>query len=169
MSAATATPPLQHDVRVISLIGVAHGVSHYYQLAFATMLLIVVRDMVTRGFSVRLESSTIAFYAALTVMLSGFVLGGSEVWRRPDSGELALLLLSAGFLTVGYLSAVATMRVGEISFVAPFRYTSLIWAILLGLGVFGEGPDLWTWAGSALVVGAGMYLGSVVVWPLRAK
>ncbi len=40
MSAATA-PPLQHDFRVISLIGVAHGVSHYYQLAFATMLLIV--------------------------------------------------------------------------------------------------------------------------------
>lgn len=126
-------------------------------LALAAMLLIVVRDMVTRGFSVRLESSTIAFYAALTVMLSGFVLGGSEVWRRPDSGELALLLLSAGFLTVGYLSAVATMRVGEISFVAPFRYTSLIWAILLGLGVFGEWPDLWTWAGSALVVGAGIY------------
>ena len=40
MSAATVTP-LQHDFRVISLIGVAHGVSHYYQLAFATMLLIV--------------------------------------------------------------------------------------------------------------------------------
>ena len=39
MSAATA--PLNRDVRVISLIGVAHGVSHYYQLAFATMLLIV--------------------------------------------------------------------------------------------------------------------------------
>ena len=39
MSAATA--PLNRDIRVISLIGVAHGVSHYYQLAFATMLLIV--------------------------------------------------------------------------------------------------------------------------------
>ena len=39
MSAVTA--PLNRDVRVISLIGVAHGVSHYYQLAFATMLLIV--------------------------------------------------------------------------------------------------------------------------------
>jgi MFS transporter, FSR family, fosmidomycin resistance protein len=38
MSAATATP-LRHDFRVISLIGVAHGASHYYQLAFATMLL----------------------------------------------------------------------------------------------------------------------------------
>lgn len=40
MSAAT-TAPLQHDFRVISLIGVAHGASHFYQLAFATMLLIV--------------------------------------------------------------------------------------------------------------------------------
>src|SRR4029077_1901685 len=39
MSAATV--PLNRDIRVISLIGVAHGVSHYYQLAFATMLLIV--------------------------------------------------------------------------------------------------------------------------------
>ncbi|MBL0900019.1 MAG: MFS transporter [Reyranella sp.] len=40
MSATTAGP-LRHDFRVISLIGVAHGASHYYQLAFATMLLIV--------------------------------------------------------------------------------------------------------------------------------
>ncbi len=44
MSAATAAP-LQHDFRVISLIGVAHGVSHYYQLAFATMLLIVRQEV----------------------------------------------------------------------------------------------------------------------------
>lgn len=67
------------------------------------------------------------------------------------------LLLSSLFLTVGYISAIATMRVGEISFVAPFRYTSLLWAIVLGLVLFGEWPDAWTWAGSALVVGAGLY------------
>ena len=44
MSAAT-TAPLPHDVRVISLIGVAHGASHFYQLAFATMLLIVRQEV----------------------------------------------------------------------------------------------------------------------------
>ena len=44
MSAATATP-LQHDFRVISLIGVGHGASHFYQLAFATMLLIVRQEV----------------------------------------------------------------------------------------------------------------------------
>ncbi|RQP07807.1 MAG: DMT family transporter [Paracoccus sp. BP8] len=126
-------------------------------VALAAMLLIVVRDMVTRTFSARLASSSIAFYAALTVMLSGFVLGWAENWRLPTLAEFALLTAAALFLTVGYITAVATMRVGEISFVAPFRYSSLLWAILLGLAVFGDWPDLWTWAGSALVVGAGIY------------
>ncbi|WP_423210744.1 DMT family transporter [Paracoccus yeei] len=126
-------------------------------VALLSMLLIVVRDIATRYFSRQVGSGTIAFHAALAVMLSGFALGAGEDWRMPDLPEAALLLLSAGFLTVGYLTAVATMRVGEISFVAPFRYTSLVWAILLGLALFGEWPDGWTWAGSALVVGAGLY------------
>ena len=126
-------------------------------IALGAMVLIVVRDMATRLFSVAVGSSTIAFYAALTVMLSGFALGGAEDWRMPDGAEWAMLVLSGVFLTIGYITAVATMRVGEISFVAPFRYTSLLWAILLGLVVFGEWPDRWTWIGSGLVVGAGIY------------
>ncbi|REF70070.1 MULTISPECIES: DMT family transporter [Paracoccus] len=126
-------------------------------VALAAMLLIVLRDLVTRTFSVGVGSSAIAFYAALAVMLSGFVLGWTESWRIPTLAEFALLAMAAGFLTVGYITAVATMRVGEISVVAPFRYTSLVWAVVLGLAIFGEWPDLWTWAGSALVVGAGIY------------
>ncbi|WP_330449919.1 EamA family transporter [Paracoccus marcusii] len=65
----------------------------------------------------------------------------------------ALLALGSAFLTVGYLCAVAAMRVGEIAAVSPFRYTSLLMAIFLGLVIFGDWPDLWTWVGSALVVG----------------
>ena len=49
------------------------------------------------------------------------------------------------------------MRVGEIGFVAPFRYTGIIWAILLGIAVFGEIPDFWTIAGTIIVVGMGLY------------
>ncbi len=126
-------------------------------VALASMLLIVLRDIVTRTFSAGIGSSTIAFYAAATITLTGFILGMGEEWRMPDLREAGLLLLSAGFLTAGYITAVATMRVGEISLIAPLRYTSLVWAIVLGLVIFGEWPDLWTWLGSALVVGAGLY------------
>ena len=126
-------------------------------LGLGAMFLIVLRDIATRKFSTGTDSSTIAFYAALSVMVSGFVLGLAETWRLPSLHETALLFLAAALLTVGYISAVATMRVGEISFVAPFRYTSLLFAIVLGVSVFNEWPDLWTWAGSGLVVGAGLY------------
>ena len=126
-------------------------------LGLAAMFLIVVRDIATRKFSAGTGSSTIAFYAALTVTLAGVVLGAAEDWRLPTPREALLLLLAAAFLTVGYIAAVATMRVGEISFVAPFRYTSLLFAVVLGVLVFDEWPDLWTWTGSGLVVGAGLY------------
>ena len=52
---------------------------------------------------------------------------------------------------------IMTMRVGEISFVSPFRYTILIWAIILGYVVFGDIPDTWTLLGSAIVVLMGIY------------
>lgn len=126
-------------------------------VALASMLLMVLRDMVTRLFRPEVSSTTIAFYAALGVTAMGVAGSLAEGWQAPSAGQLALLALSAAFLTLGYVTAVAAMRVGEISYVAPFRYSSLIVAILAGVIVFGEWPDGWTWAGSALVVGAGAY------------
>ena len=126
-------------------------------IALLSVVLIVVRDLVTRKFSGDVGSSTVAFYAAFAVMMSGFVLGFEEPWRWPTQRETLLLLLSASFLTAGYITAVASMRVGEISFVAPFRYTSLLFAIVLGLLVFGEWPDLWTISGATLIIWAGIY------------
>lgn len=126
-------------------------------IALLSVVLIVVRDLVTRKFSNEVGSSTVAFYAAFGVMMSGFVLGIEEIWRWPTQRETLFLLLASCFLTAGYITAVSSMRVGEISFIAPFRYTSLIVAILLGLVVFGEWPDLWTWVGAAMIVGAGIY------------
>ncbi|MDM7457981.1 MAG: DMT family transporter [Paracoccus sp. (in: a-proteobacteria)] len=121
------------------------------------MLMVALRDLATRRFGAEVSSATIAFYAALSVTVTGLVLSIGQGWQQPGLSQLALLVLSGMFLSVGYVSAVAAMRVGEISAVAPFRYTSLLAAIVLGLVIFGEWPDLWTWLGSALVVGAGVY------------
>lgn len=126
-------------------------------LAVGSVAMVALRDLATRGFGRDISSATIAFNAAAGVTLAGLVLSLGQGWVMPTLTQVLLLGLGSAFLTVGYVSAVAGMRVGEISYVAPFRYTSLLVAIVMGLIVFGEWPDLWTWAGSALVVTAGIY------------
>lgn len=126
-------------------------------VALGSVLLIVVREITTRGVSPAIRTSTIAFSAALSVTLFAPLLPSEAPWRWPTGLEWAGLVIATGFLTIGYQTAVAVMRVGEVGFVSPFRYTSLLFAILLGVVVFGDWPDGWTWAGSALVVAAGIY------------
>jgi len=126
-------------------------------VALGAMVMVALRDLATRQFAQDVSSTTIAFYAAACVTLIGLVFSLGQGWVMPQPRHLLLLLLGSAFLTVGYVSAVAAMRIGEISAVAPFRYTSLLAAVLLGYVVFGEVPDLWTWLGSGLVVGAGIY------------
>lgn len=126
-------------------------------VALASVAGVVLRDLATRRFSRGVASTTIAFYAAVAVTVTALAFSLGEGWRMPSALQIALLVLSGLFLAFGYITVVATMRVGEIGFVAPFRYVSLIVAIVLGLLVFGDWPDLWTWIGSGLVVGAGVY------------
>lgn len=126
-------------------------------VAVAAMGMVALRDLATRSFGGNITSATIAFYAAAAVTLVGLVISLVQGWVMPSLSQVLLLLMGSAFLTVGYVSAVASMRVGEMSYVAPFRYTSLLVAIAMGLIVFGEWPDLWTLAGSALVVAAGIY------------
>jgi drug/metabolite transporter (DMT)-like permease len=70
-------------------------------------------------------------------------------------------LLMAG---MGVLSSIAAMsftwayKLGEASFVAPFEYSAMIWAVSYGLILFNDFPDKWTWTGMAIVVLAGLYL-----------
>lgn len=126
-------------------------------LALASVGLIVVRDLASRGLGRTLRSSSVAFHAALSVTLAAPLVGGLGDWRWPTAGELGGLGVSTAFLAIGYLTAVAAMRVGEVGFVSPFRYTSLVFAFLMDLAVFGVWPLGWTWLGAALVVGAGLY------------
>lgn len=126
-------------------------------VAVGAMAMVALRDLATRNLGREIGSATIAFHAAAGVTASGFLISLGQGWAMPSLAQVLLLALGAAFLTVGYVAAVASMRTGEISYVAPFRYTSLLVAILMGLVVFGEWPDLWTWLGSALVVAAGIY------------
>jgi len=56
-----------------------------------------------------------------------------------------------------YYAIVAAMRMGEVAVVTPFRYTRLVFALVIGVLVFAERPDAWTLTGAAVIVVSGLY------------
>lgn len=118
---------------------------------------VVVRDLVTRRMTAALPSVLVALAAGLGVALMGLVGTVLTGWEPVGLREAALVAFAAVALIVGYLTSIKTMRVGEIGFVAPFRYTALIWAILLGWAVFGTLPDALTLVGAGVVIATGIF------------
>ncbi|KJZ18162.1 DMT family transporter [Loktanella sp. S4079] len=125
--------------------------------ALASVACITVRDVVVRRMSKETPSIFIALIAAIGVTMLGGV-GMMFTESVPFSTKAGLQLFGAtAFLICGYIFSVTAMRWGEISFVAPFRYTSLIVAMILGVLVFGEWPNALTMIGAAIVVATGLF------------
>ncbi len=118
---------------------------------------ITLRDLATRPLSAATPTATVAFAGTVVVMLGGGVALLFEPWVALDARGLGLIGLTALFMTVAFLTSVATMRFGEIGVVSQFRYTGLVWALLLGLLVFGEWPDELTLLGAGIVVATGLF------------
>ena len=119
---------------------------------------LAIRDLATRRVPARIGSMSISVSGFVSVAILGatmLALSGGAVW--PGTLQTALMVgaLSAG--VVGYWMVVEAMRVGEISAVTPFRYARLIFALIIGILIFGERPDLMTLAGATLVIGSGLY------------
>jgi drug/metabolite transporter (DMT)-like permease len=125
--------------------------------AVISVFFVVVRDLSTRRLSRAVPSVTVAFLSASAVTALGGAVTLAVGWHPVTPGHMGAITGASGFIVVGYLASIMTMRVGEIAVVAPFRYTGILWAILLGMAVFGEVPDGWTIAGTAIVVGMGLY------------
>lgn len=139
------------------LFGEGTGFSIYSIYVLLAVACVTVRDLCARRISAGVPSMTIALAAALGVMSMGLVGSITEQWQ-PVSGTSIMWLCGAGFFVIGgYVFSVSAMRSGEIGFVAPFRYTSLIVALLLGLFVFGDWPDHLTLLGSIIVVATGLF------------
>ncbi|MGB0497302.1 MAG: DMT family transporter [Rubricella sp.] len=118
---------------------------------------IVVRDLATRRLSAEVPSLQVAFLTAGAICVTGAGLLPLQAWEPVSRGDIALLLGAAIAILCGYVASVATMRVGEVAFVAPFRYTAIVWGVVLGIVVLGERPDAWTLIGAAIVVAMGLY------------
>lgn len=125
--------------------------------AVLSVLCVTLRDLAVRQLSPEVRSTTVAMATAVVVGL--FAAAGSVFveWRPMTGTHWAWLAGSVVMLLGAYLTSVSSMRVGEIGAVAPFRYTSLIVALITGWFVFGDWPDVLTLFGAAVIVGTGLF------------
>ena len=135
----------------------AEGFDAWSLYALGAVASVTLRDLAARRLAASTPSATAALAGALLITVAA---GGVTLWQggQPLTPVNAGIASLAGvFIFVGYLSSVATMRAGEVGFVSPFRYTGLVWALILGFVVFGDWPDGMTLAGAGIVVATGLF------------
>lgn len=134
------------------------GFSPYALMIVGTVIFATGRDIATRKVNSAIPSLFLSTVTAASVAVAGLLLiwpmGG---WSPVSAADFGLISIAACLLLVGYQFIIMAMREGEISFIAPFRYTSFIWALLLGMLVFGEFPDVYMITGGIIVIGSGLY------------
>ena len=125
--------------------------------ALGSVVAVTVRDLATRRLSAAVPSLSVSVLTSLGVLVAFGLFSVTEDWQPVDLRLGGLLALSAFFIMLGYLCSVAVMRLGDVSFVAPFRYTGLLWALIAGWVVFGHWPAPLTLLGAAIVVATGVF------------
>ncbi len=134
------------------------GFSSAALFALAAMLFTASRDLITRRIKSNIPTLTVTLFTCLANTVIGTLLivpmGG---WQPMSATAFGHLALASVMVFAGYQTIVKSMREGEISFVAQFRYTGLVWALLIGIFVFGEHPNNYMLTGAAIVIGSGLY------------
>lgn len=132
------------------------GFTWWSLLAVAAMLCMSLRDLATTRIDRSVPTLMIGTVSAAGVAVGGFALYPFAPWSWP-TGEAVLLVVASGvFVAGGFYCMVQAMRLGEISAVAPFRYGTMLWALLIGIVLWGEMPNLLAIAGILIVVAAGL-------------
>lgn len=80
------------------------------------------------------------------------------VWIAPAPWQWGLFLVLGAGAALGQYLLIASLTVAEAGAVAPFGYAGVIFSTAWGFMIFGEVPDLWTWVGALVIVGAGVYV-----------
>jgi drug/metabolite transporter (DMT)-like permease len=140
--------------RVTSVAGVIYGITG----AAANAGTVIQTRRLTRSET----TSSIVFYFSLFCSLAGLATLPFG-WVSPTGGEFAAL---AGIGLLGgtaHIFLTESYRYASASMVAPFDYTAMIWALVLGYAMFGETPTLMIVVGSAIIAAAGLF----VIWRER--
>ena len=133
------------------------GFSVYSIWALGAVAAVTLREVTTRKLSKDVPSLPVALATAVAICGLGAVSLPGVTWM-PVSPVMWIYVGGAGVAIIGgYLFSVMAVRIGDLGFVSPFRYTSMIWAIALGYLLFSELPDVPTLTGTAIIIATGLY------------
>ena len=143
------------------LIIIRPGLGGFQAMSLLVLLSVffaAARDLFTRRLPAGLPSLLVSGATTFAIASAGVAITSSTgTWQSVTPQQIGIMAMAACFLFFGYQFIVMAMRTGEVAYVVPFRYTSLVWAIGLGYVVFNEIPDTLTLAGSAIVIAMGMF------------
>jgi drug/metabolite transporter (DMT)-like permease len=128
-------------------------------LAVVAVAALALRDLAVRKVPAAVTGAQLSVWGFATLPPTGvlmMLLMGTppQVPGAGDTARLGATLIVSG---VGYYALVAATRTGEVAVVVPYRYSRLVFALIVGALVFGERADALTLLGAALIVGAGLY------------
>lgn len=100
--------------------------------------------------------TTLIYSASIGALIMTAVV--PNYWQPPTTEQWGLMLLLGVIGGIGHFSLIKAYTVSPVATVAPFTYSSLIWAVGYGYMVFGDLPDQWTVVGALIIAGSGLYI-----------
>ncbi len=127
-------------------------------LAVIATIFLAVRDLATRTMQIDISTTTVSIYAFFAMGISGFIaMPFFSAMVIPSSIEIVYLISAVFVGVIGYYAIVLATRNGDVSVISPFRYSRLVFAMLLSIIILSERPDLLTLSGAAIIVASGIY------------
>jgi drug/metabolite transporter (DMT)-like permease len=138
--------------------------SPFALLAFFTALFAATRDLAGGHIPEKNAGSCFKMVTVLLVMVAALAANMvAGEWRMPESGHVLSLSVAGLLMALGHVFTFLTYKRAEAQAVAPFYYAFMIWALILGLLLFGERPDTQALSGMALILLSGI----AIIWRER--
>ena len=127
-------------------------------LPLAVAILSGTRDAITRRISGSDSSTATLAVTTVVIVLGGAAMSLPTGWVPLRSADLWLFVLCALFQGSAHFLMIETFRLAEAKVVAPFKYASILWAVLIGYLFWNDIPDFWILTGGSIVVASGLYI-----------
>jgi len=129
----------------------------YFIFPLLCAVFICIRDLYTKNMKSNFHSLQIAFMTSFIVTLLFGLLTFYKFYQF-SLIEVGILLIASIFLSLGYIFAVATIKVALVSTTSTFRYSVIIWGIIYGYFMFDEIPKLNTFIGGLMIIVSGIII-----------